>query len=100
MNCIYFCTDVFIGNESERYMERMNENGDVVPIFEDGTVYVTLLSNNHYAISNSTNEVLHIGNDGVNGVDKFLSQVKQNAVIINGDDYSEYLAKLKTSEEI
>lgn len=99
MNCLYYCTDVSLGNEGKRYMERMNENGDVEPIFEDGTVYVTLLDDKHYAITNNHNEVFCIGNDGVQGVDKFLSQVKQNAVIVNGDDYSEYLAKRKKKAE-
>ena len=99
MNCLYYYTTISRGSESRRYMERMNEDGDVVPIFEDGIVYVTLLDDKHYAITNNLNEVFCIGNDGTTGVDKFLSQVKQNAVIVNGDDYSDYLAKQKKKAE-
>lgn len=100
VNCIYFCTDVYKANDSLQYAERMNESGEIIPFFADDTAYVTLLSDDHFSIANSENEVLLIGNSGVKGIDRYLQTIRANVVIINGDKYSDYLAKLKKSEEL
>lgn len=100
MNCIYYCTDVYKANKSLQYAERMNESGEIIPFFADDTAYVTLLADDHFSIANSENEILVIGNDGVKGIDRYLQMIRANVVIVNGDKYSDYLAKLKTSEEI
>ena len=91
MRCIYRCTNVNRFGEGRPYLERANAEGVVEALFPDETVYITLIDDKYFSVTNVYGEVFHIGNNGVDGIDRFLSRIKYNAVIVNGDDYQTYL---------
>lgn len=99
MNCIYRCTEISRLGKGRPYLERYDTDLNVTPLFPDDTIYVTLLDDRHYSVTNQYNEVFCIGNTGVKGIDEFLSRIKYNAVIVNGDDYQEYLTEKEKEKE-
>lgn len=100
MCCVYGYTNVSYGNEGPRYLERMDERGDVVPFFSDSIAYVTITDDGHYAITNVGNEVFFVGENGLKGADKQLIQFENITVYVNGEPRSKHEAKLKIMEEI
>lgn len=99
MYCVYGYTTIAYGSESSRYLERMDEQGDVNPFFSDSIAYVTITDDDHYAISNVENEVFFIAENGLKGADKQLLQFENIAVYINGEPRSKYESKLRKQKE-
>lgn len=68
----------------------MDERGTEQTLLPNGCAYVTADNDGHFAISNSDNEVLFIGNTGIKGIQHYLKQLCPNDVLVNGADYESF----------
>lgn len=60
MNCIYGVTEIYRATEGHCYLERMNEHGEVVPLFADGIAHIAI-ENERFTIANGDGEAFFIG---------------------------------------
>lgn len=60
MYCIYGVTEIYRATEGHRYLERMDEQGEVIPLFSDGIAHLTI-ENERFTIANGDGEAFFIG---------------------------------------
>jgi len=68
----------------------MDQTGADTQLLPDGCAYITATNDGHYAIANSDHETLFIGNEGIEGVQRHLKQLRPSHTLVNGGDYLDY----------